>query len=267
MLPQDAAVISQCLKNFTVERFDVDENGNGGDPRSVRFIFDFATGDENPYFTNAQLVKDFYYRTKVTKTPKGKRNVWEGYVSTPVRINWKKDQDLTNGLLDAACDLYEAEQKDKSVERIKLPEYDKLEKKIDEIEAQKDRLVGDEEEDADDENLLGTDSPAGTSFFAFFGYRGNEVTAEQSAEAEKDELERWQKIEKGEKVDDDEEDDEEDDDEDEDENEVTIANVDAFTNGGDIVAALAEDLWPNALKYYGKFISLPVKTSRADFLI
>ncbi|OKL64081.1 hypothetical protein UA08_00574 [Talaromyces atroroseus] len=239
VLPSDTAVIGQCLKNLTVERFDVDENGNGGDPRSVRFTFDFVTGDDNPYFTNAQLMKEFYYRTKVTKSAKGKRHVWEGYVSTPVRINWKKDQDLTKGLLDAACDLYEAEQKNKSVDRTQLPEYEKLENKLDEVEDETNRLVGDEEEeDADDESPL-----SGVSFFAWFGYRGNNVTAEQSAEAAKEELERWQKIEKGEKVDDD-------DDENEDEDEASLANVEVFTDGDDIAVALAEDLWPNALKYY-----------------
>ncbi|EED17731.1 NAP family protein [Talaromyces stipitatus ATCC 10500] len=246
ILASDAAVISQCLKNLTIERCDVDENGSGGDPRSVRFTFEFATGEEeNPYFTNAQLVKEFHYRTKISKTPKGKRHVWEGYVSTPVRINWKKDQDLTKGLLDAACDLYEAEQKKGAgVDRTTLPEYEKLITKLEEASAEADALVGDEEEEADEEYL-----PGGVSFFNFFGYRGNTVTAEESAAAEKEEAERWQKIENGEKVDD--EDDEDDDEDDDiDEEEESIATIEIFPAADDIAVALADDVWPNALKYY-----------------
>lgn len=237
ILASDAAVIGQCLKNLTVERCDVDENGNGGHPRSVRFTFDFATGEENPYFTDAQLVKEFYYRTKITKTPKGKRHFWEGYVSTPVRINWKKDQDLTKGLLDAACDLYEAEQKKGAgVDRTTLPEYEKLVAKVEEAEA--DALVGDDDEEADDENV-----PSGMSFFNWFGYRGNPVTAEESAQANKEEAERWQKIENGEEVD-------EEDDDYFDEDEESLSTVEIFPDADDIANTLAEDVWPNALKYY-----------------
>lgn len=249
ILASDAAVIGQCLKNLTVERCDVDENGNGGDPRSVRFTFDFATGEENPYFTNAQLVKEFHYRTKITKTPKGKRHVWEGYVSTPVRINWKKDADLTKGLLDAACDLYEAEQKKTGVDRTTLPEYEKLATKLEELEAENDALVGDDDEEADDENV-----PSGVSFFNWFGYRGNSITAEESAQAEKEEAERWQKIENGEKVDDEEDDEEEDEDDELDEDEESLSTVEIFPEAGDIANTLAEEVWPNALRYYGTFL-------------
>ncbi|GAM36412.1 hypothetical protein TCE0_018f05484 [Talaromyces pinophilus] len=245
ILASDAAVIGQCLKNLTVERCDVDENGNGGDPRSVRFTFDFATGEENPYFTNAQLVKEFHYRTKITKTPKGKRHVWEGYVSTPVRINWKKDGDLTKGLLDAACDLYEAEQKKAGVDRTTLPEYEKLVTKLEEAEAENDALLGDDDEEADDENV-----PSGLSFFNWFGYRGNSVTAEESAQAEKEEAERWQKIENGEKVDDDGDDEDEDEDDEFDDDEESLSAVEIFPDADDIANTLAEEVWPNALKYY-----------------
>ena len=56
-------------------------------------------------------VKDFYWRKQIIRTSKGKRRTWEGLVSEPVRINWKKDMDLTKGLLGAACDLADAEKK------------------------------------------------------------------------------------------------------------------------------------------------------------
>lgn len=255
ILATDAAVIGQCLRNLTVERFEVDDQGNGGDPRSVRFVFEFASGDENPYFSNTKLVKEFYYHKSVTKTEKGKRRVWDGYVSAPVRINWKKDQDLTKGLLDATCDLYEAEQKDTKVNRVKLPEYEKLVKKLEQVEAE--AFAGDEDDEADDDSGLAASSPAGVSFFAWFGFRGGNATAEQSVAAEKEELERWQKIEKGEKVeDDDDDDDEEDEDEDDDydEEEDSLEAAEVFPDGEEVAIALAEELWPNALKLYGMFV-------------
>jgi hypothetical protein len=247
ILPSDAAIIGDCLKNLTVERFEVDANGQG-EPRSVRLVFDFETGEENPYFENARLVKDFYWRKQVTKTAKGKRRTWEGYVSEPVRINWKEGQDLTKGLLDAACDLFEAEQKDKSVDRKTLPEYEKLVSEIQEAEIK--AMTGDEDDEADDDNPLVGQSPAGMSFFALFGYRGRDVTAEQSQAAEKEETERWAKIEKGEEVEEDADDD--DDDEDDEEEEDSLEAAELFPDAEELVIAIAEDLWPSALKLYGK---------------
>ena len=240
VMPSDAAVLGSALKNLTVERFEVDENGQG-EPRSLRFIFEFKTGEENPFFENEKLVKDFYWRSQVTKTAKGKRRTWEGLVSEPVRIHWKQDKDLTKGLLGAACDLADAEKK--GGERKKLPEFEKLVNKVGEIEAE---AAAADEGDEEDEDPM---SPAGASFFAFFGYRGRDVSAEQSKAAVKEEQERWAKIAKGEAVDDDEEDD--DDDEDDDADDLEDAEI--FPDGEELAIALAEDLWPNALKYYGWF--------------
>ncbi|KAJ9266050.1 hypothetical protein DTO212C5_6489 [Paecilomyces variotii] len=244
ILPSDAAIIGETLKNLTVERFEVDKNGNG-EPRSVRLTFEFQTGEANRFFDNAKLVKDFYWRKEVTKTAKGKRRTWEGLVSEPVRINWKEGMDPTKGLLDAAVDLAEAEKKHGG-DRKKLPEYEKLVKKVAEVEA--DALTGGEDEEADDEDI-GATSPAGVSFFAFFGYRGKDVSAEKSKEAEKEEEERWAKIAKGEKVEDDEED-EDDEDDDEIEEEDDLEDAEIFPDGEDLAVAIAEDLWPGALKYY-----------------
>ncbi|GAD91823.1 hypothetical protein PVAR5_0403 [Paecilomyces variotii No. 5] len=242
VLPSDANIIGETLKNLTVERFEVDKDGNG-EPRSVRLTFEFQTGEANRFFENAKLVKDFYWRQEVTKTAKGKRRTWEGLVSEPVRINWKEGMDPTKGLLDAACDLAEAEKK-QGGDRKKLPEYEKLVKKVAEVEA--DAVTGGEDEEADDEDL-GAASPAGVSFFAFFGYRGKDVSAEKSKEAEKEEEERWAKIAKGEKVEDDEDEDEDDED---DLEEDDLEDAEIFPDGEDLAVALAEDLWPGALKYY-----------------
>ncbi|KAL4886218.1 nucleosome assembly protein [Aspergillus karnatakaensis] len=228
----DAAILGSALKNLTVERFEIDEKGQG-EPRSLRFIFDFHTGDANPFFTNEQLVKELYWRKQVLTTPSGKKSTWDGLVSEPVRINWKEGSDVTKGLLDATVDLFEAEKK--GGDRKDLPEFKKLIEKLAEVEDV-------EEEDEEDEDL-GMRAPAGSSFFNFFGYRGSDVTAEQSATATKEENERLEKILKGEKVEDDEADDDEDVEDD-------FETIEAFPGGGELAVALAEDLWPNALKYY-----------------
>lgn len=254
VMPSDAAVLGSALKNVTVERFEVNEKGQG-EPRSLRFIFEFQAGEENPFFENEKLVKDFYWRTQVTKSAKGNRRTWEGLVSEPVRINWKKDKDLTKGLLDAACDLADAEKKNGGGERKKLPEYEKLVQKISQLEA--DALAAETGEEGDEDPL----SPSGTSFFAFFGYRGKDVSAEHSKEATKEEEERFAKITKGEAVDDD---DEEDDDHDDDDDELEEAEI--FPDGEQLAISLAEDLWPNALKYYGWFSSLNIEHKQKQLL-
>lgn len=245
ILPTDAGVLGSCLKNLHVERFEVDAKGNG-EPRSIRVTFEFKTGEENPFFEDEKLVKDFYWRKQVTRTPKGKRRTWEGLVSEPVRIHWKKDMDLTKGLLGAACDLAEAEKKaGAGADRKKLGEYETLVKKASEIDA--DNM--DEDDDDEDEEGLGAQSPAGVSFFAFFGYRGRDVTAEQSKQATKEEDERWAKICKGEAVEENDEDDDEDDEFEPDE--FDLDDIETFPDGEELAITLAEDLWPGALKYYG----------------
>ncbi|KAJ6110464.1 hypothetical protein N7486_002699 [Penicillium sp. IBT 16267x] len=245
ILPSDATVLGQTLKNMNVERFEVNEKGQG-EPRSLRFTFTFSTGEENPYFENSELVKEFYWRKHITRTASGKRRTWEGLVSEPVRINWKKDMDITKGLLDATCDLFDAEKK-KGGERAKLPEFEALVNKLSELEAaaMKAHMGEDDDEGEDDDD---DSSPAGISFFNWFGYRGHDVTAEQSKEANKEDEERWAKISKGEKVEDEEE--EEDDDEDDEDLVDELEDCEAFPDGEELAISLAEDLWTDAMKYY-----------------
>ncbi|KAL4929691.1 histone chaperone napB [Aspergillus undulatus] len=229
--PADAAILGSTLKNLTVERFEVNEKGEG-EPRSIRFTFEFQTGEANPFFENEKLVKEFYWRKQVFTTESGKKRTWDGLVSEPVRINWKENMDVTKGLLDAACDLFEAEKKGGN--RKELPEFKKLIEKLVAVEAL-------EEDEGDEEDPLG--QPSGKSFFNFFGYRASDVTAEQSAAATKEEAEKLEKQLKGEKVEDDEADDDEDVDDD-------FEEIEIFADGSELAIALAEDLWTNALKYY-----------------
>ncbi|KAJ5906620.1 uncharacterized protein N7473_003536 [Penicillium subrubescens] len=244
VLDDDAAILGGPLKNVTVERFEVDAEGNG-EPRSVRFTFEFDP-EENDYFDNAKLVKEFYWRKQIIKTSSGKRRVWEGLVSDPVRINWKEGQDTTNGLLDAACDLFDAEKK--GGDRKKLPEYEALVKKLELLEAEQ---MNDDDEDVEMPEDDDDESHAGVSFFAFFGYRGRDISAEQNKEAVKEDEERFVKMSKGEEVDED-EDDEDDEDEDLELLVDDLEDAEIFSDGEELAIALAEDLWLNALKYYAQ---------------
>ncbi|KAJ5851310.1 uncharacterized protein N7529_010695 [Penicillium soppii] len=236
ILPGDAAVLGESLKNMTVERFELDAEGNG-EPRSLRFTFEFKTGEENPFFTNEKLVKEFYWRQEISKSSSGRTRTWEGLVSDPVRINWKKDMDLTKGLLDAACDLAEAEKK-KGGDRKKLPEYAALVKKVEEVEAE----AANNEEDDDDEEMP---SPVGVSFFGFFGYRGRDISAAKSQESAKEIEARWAKVQNGEDINEAGDSDDEDDDEGD-----SLEDAEIFPDGDDLAVAIAEDLWPDALNYY-----------------
>ena len=236
----DATILASTLKNLTVERFEVDDKGVG-EPRSFRLTFEFRTGDENPYFTNDKLVKDFYWRKQVITTANGHKRHWDGLVSDPVRINWKEGQDPTKGLLDAACDLAEAEKKkDADTDRKELKEFEALMRKRDEVEADEEPQGEDEEDDVPPD--------ADLSFFAFFGYRGSDVTEEQSKAATKEEEEKFEKLRKGEEVEENEEDEDDEDDDLEDDFEF----IEIFPGGEELAIAVAEDLWPNAMKYYGK---------------
>jgi hypothetical protein len=164
------------------------------------------------------LEKKFWFR---------KTKDWEGLVSEPVKINWKKDKDLTGGLTDAACKLAEVRKKlsaDTSSgaarkEETKTKEYKKLAQKIE------------------------TSADASVSFFGLFsfvsGYRW--VSEQESEQAVKEEKERFEKIRRGEKVDQEDEDDEDPQD---------YQEVEVFPGGDEVATIIAEDMWPNAIKYY-----------------
>ncbi|KAN0080791.1 Nucleosome assembly protein (NAP) domain containing protein, partial [Elaphomyces granulatus] len=232
IMPSDSNLLGDCFINFLVERFEVDEHGNG-EPRSLRFTFEFETGEDNPYFEDGKLVKDLYFRKKIMKTATGKGRAVGAFVSEPVRIRWKPDQDLTRGLLDAACDLFEAEKKDISANRRDLPEYEKLAKKLEE------REVAYDLQESNDEDGFGETQNSGHSFFAFFGFRGRVVSPEEHQLATAEEKEGLLEIEEfdGEGEDD------------------SLEEVEIFPEGEDVAVCLAEELWPDAFKYYVKSYS------------
>ncbi|KAK3076979.1 hypothetical protein LTS18_011505, partial [Coniosporium uncinatum] len=107
--PSDSKLFAECLTSISLSRFEIDDDegnsggdGSGGSPRSFSIRFEFAA-DKNEWFENEVLEKKFWYRRG--------RDGSVGLVSEPVRIRWRKGRDLTNGLGEAACRLWEARRK------------------------------------------------------------------------------------------------------------------------------------------------------------
>ncbi|KIX09249.1 uncharacterized protein Z518_00328 [Rhinocladiella mackenziei CBS 650.93] len=207
--PADLALISS-LKSFSVERYQI-ESETKGEPRSLRFTFEFA---ENEFIENRQLVKDFEYKPREDGPG--------SLVSKPVPIKWKgKQKDVTHGLLDAAVELYSAEEALKlkngekrvdMVERESLWQHEKLREKMIQLDESPEKEA---------------------SFFNWFGFRGavNTETPQKSATngatgagADADE-------------------------EDEDEVEEML-EVEIFPAGEELAISLAEELWTDAMDYF-----------------
>ena len=241
--PGDAAVLGNFLEDIEVTRFEVGASDgsaatkDNSEPRSFAIRFTFA---ENDIFEDRVLEKRFWYRHAPVKeaeeakeaeegdkkTKKKKQaeaaESWSGIVSEPVAIKWKKDKDQTGGLLDLAVKVYQEGEKSDSVAALT-------------------------------EELSKT-AMGGISFFAWFGYVGRRISAEESKAAaalkREQRAERAAKRAKGEK-----EEAEEEDEDDEDEDDAIEIDDDSYEYeifpDGDIVAlAFAEDLWPNAIKYF-----------------
>ncbi|KAF2791092.1 hypothetical protein K505DRAFT_377046 [Melanomma pulvis-pyrius CBS 109.77] len=209
--PSDSSIFAECLKTVNVSRFELDDPK--GSPRSFAIEFGFG---ENSYFEDKVLAKKFWFRRS--------SDGWQGHVSEPVKINWKKDQDLTGGLTDAAYNLLQAKTKlakeDSKAKETTLPEYKALASKIEQSE------------------------DASNSFFAWFAFASSYrwVSAEESERAFKVEAERKEKIRKGEKV--------EEEEEPAYDNEQDFQETEVFPQGDEIAALIADEMWPSAIKYY-----------------
>jgi hypothetical protein len=147
-----------------------------------------------------------------------------------VKIQWKKDRDLTGGLLDMVCAAYEVEKKSlvpsKSKSTGLSPEQKALKRKIDNT------------------------GMGGLSFFAWFGFIGRHISAEESREANR--IEREKRLARSRKIDAPEEVDEEDEEDD------VGMSLEIFPDGDDLAVAITEDLWPGAIKYFSKLPFLPL---------
>ena len=268
--PTDAAVLLSALQSIDVSRFEAEK----GDPRSVAIKFTFA---ENEYFEDTVLEKRFWYRqqapsadelatiaaknekakAKRAKSGKAARDDeddeetpenWAGLVSEPVPIKWKDGKDLTNGLLDLAVKVWQ------------------------DVVSGKDGKDGKDSKTANQAALeaqLEKTAVGGVSFFNWFGYVGRRVTAEESvaATAQDNKARAARAVKWAEKADkfasaadameedvEEDEDDDEDDEDDEDEDDEDYA-FEIFADGDTVALGLAEDLWPNAIKYFCEFSS------------
>ncbi|KAJ4377450.1 hypothetical protein N0V83_000275 [Neocucurbitaria cava] len=212
--PSDAKVFAECFETFEVSRFELDDPK--GSPRSFALKFGFK---ENEYFEDKVLEKKFWYR---------KSKDWAGLVSEPVKIQWKKGKDLTGGLTDAACKLSE--------------ERKKLSGSTSSSEARKKETKSKPYKEL--AHKIETTTDASVSFFGLFafvsGYRW--VSAEESEQVFKEEKEQLEKIKRGEKIEEDESDDEED--------PIDYQEVEVFPGGDELATIIAEDMWPNAIRYY-----------------
>jgi hypothetical protein len=118
--PSDSELMGECLIGFEAEKFEVEV-----EPRSFILRFRFA---KNKWFEDEVLEKRFWYRQ--TEDP------WQGLVSEPVKIHWKRGFDLTRGLTDAVMAFWDRFQalKDpnaKGFENLQsLPEYRELAAKV-----------------------------------------------------------------------------------------------------------------------------------------
>ncbi|KAG6311337.1 hypothetical protein E4U22_002717, partial [Claviceps purpurea] len=141
----------------------------------------------------------------------------------PVEIKWKPGKDLTNGLLDLAKKVYEEDKAGKHDQN--SPAKEALIKKLDDV------------------NI------ATVSFFNMFGYRGRYITAEESAAAFM-ELEEKRKARKEGKPPVEEMEDDDDDDE---------YDFEILHNAEDLALAIAEDLYPDAIRYFRRGEQLVMK--------
>ncbi|KAI0540154.1 nucleosome assembly protein [Xylaria digitata] len=217
--PSDSAVLLSSLSSVSVSHFEIENDGKG-DPRSISIKLEFA---ENEYFEDKVLEKKFWYRRS--------KHGYAGLVSEPVPIKWKAGKDLTQGLLDLAVKVWEQDKKDGHANGAS---NNKKKTKPENWTADQKAL----REKIDAYGL------GGVSFFCWFGYRGENISAEESAIAVEEEKKRRAegKASESKKAD-------EDDDDEEGEEEDPLA-FEIFPDGDDLAVAFSEDLWPSALKYF-----------------
>ncbi|KAI1746226.1 nucleosome assembly protein [Xylaria scruposa] len=221
--PSDSAVLLSSLDSIAVSHFEI-ENGGKGEPRSIAIKMEFK---ENEYFEDKVLEKKFWYRRSKFGSA--------GLVSEPVPIKWKPGKDLTQGLLDLTVKVWE---QDKKQAQANGSSKDKKKHKPEDWTADQKAL----------REKIDTFGLGGVSFFCWFGYRGEDISAEESAVAVEEDKKR--RADKAEGKDIDEKEAEEEDDEDDDEDEDDPLALEIFPDGDELAISFSEDLWPTAIKYF-----------------
>ena len=247
--PTDSHILLSCLKTIDVVRFEVPpyaaEGASDGNPRSIAIRFTFKP---NEWFEDEVLEKKFWYRRR-----RGPR-AWAGLVSEPVRIRWKsKAQDPTGGLTDAAWAVWQAE-KIAQAEAAKRG-GGRVEEKTGKSQRKKSKDLPPEYRELD--KRLHASGQGAISFFTWFGYRGPNVTAEESAAVTQEEREQRDKVKGGEKPPppEDESIDDGDGDDDDDDGGRDELLREIYPGGEELAISISEDLYSSALKYFSKWRS------------
>lgn len=251
--PLDSNLLLSALTSISVSRFELDENKAGGDPRSVAIRFEFS---ENDHFEDRVLEKKFWYRH-------ADAGDFSGLVSEPVAINWKDGKDLTDGLLGLVKKVW-----DEDPNAFRVPSSEE-QKEAAANKGKKEQKPLSAAQKALKEKMDAT-GLGGVSFFAWFGYVGRRVTAEESAAAAAEMREDMKARKEGKPAPNasaeskDEEDhemgDDEDDEDDEDDFEI-------FPPGDELAQAIVMDLWPDALKYFSACFPFPFFSGSKTSLI
>lgn len=212
--PQDSRIFAESLIDLQVTRPELENDGTGH-PRSLHIRFEFRPNDD---FENTVLEKTFWHRRT--------RDGTTGLVSEPVKIHWKKGKDLTSGLTDMAYALFEARKKAGDMTATGLPEYTALQKKV--------------------QSWNGMN----TSFFTWFGWVSGHrwVSAEESEKAAKEYALQKEKRKAGSSSETQE--DEQAEQMAEEEDKLDDEAVEVHEAGEELAVAFAEDLWPNAIKFF-----------------
>jgi len=237
--PSDSALLLSSLKSLSVSRFELEPpasvGNRKGDPRNVAIRFEFGP---NEYFSDTVLEKRFWHRHSADGAA--------GLVSEPVDIAWKKGRDLTGGLLGMVKRVWDEEQAGRAANGNDKKQQQKSIKKKEQAEDDDSHLTA--EQKALQKKIAAT-GLGGVSFFAWFGYIGRHVSAEESRTVCEKEAEKRRLRKEGKEVEDDDEQEEE---EDEEAGEDEDTSLEIFSDGEDLAMAIAEDLWPNAIKYFGE---------------
>ena len=225
--PHDSRIFASSLLSISVSRPELDAKGSGN-PRSLKIKFEFGPNED---FEDSVLEKAFWYRRA--------SDGWTGLVSEPVRVHWKEGKDLSNGLTDLAADLFNARKKLGDMTAKGLPEYTKLKKQV--------------------ESWNGMN----TSFFTWFGWVSSRryVTVEESQTANASHESEKVMRQAGRKT---ELHTEEMETEMQREEELDDEAVEVHQEGEDLAISLAEELWPNAIKFFTQAQEIE-EMSDADF--
>ena len=235
--PSDSAILLGSLTGLSVHHFEAET-----EPRSVAITFTFAAND---VFEDASLTKRFWHRRAA--------DGWAGLVSEPVDIRWRKGKDLTRGLLGLVKRVWDEDCAAAAAAAAAAAEKGDSSSKM----KKKKRKTAVSAERAALKKRIESTGLGGLSFFAWFGFVGRRVSAEESRLATEKERERRRLRREGAEVPDEEEDEGDEDEDEDEEEEDDDESLEIFPTGDDLAIAIAEDLWPGAIKYFSMFFFIP----------